>query len=103
MPTRPTRRSVLRALGAGVAQTLFQTQLNVAQLFAEHTGEPGKLDFSIKACSPNILHISIAPVNANPPEREPGVLDSIHETSLNVGKDFPQSISWGQHTIRVET
>ena len=90
LPIQPSRRSVLGGLGAGLAQTVFRTQLNAARLISELTGEPGKLDFRISAVSPTILHISIAPVHAKPPEREPGILESVHETALAVKEGFPR-------------
>jgi alpha-glucosidase/alpha-D-xyloside xylohydrolase len=65
------------------------------------TGKPGKLDFRIEARSQNILHISIAPVHAEPPIREIGVLDSTHEISLNTRKDLPLSVPWGRYTVRI--
>lgn len=102
MPHEPTRRVVLGVLGGAIAETLFQTQLHAASALASQTGQPGKLDFRISAVSQNILHISIAPVNAEPPEREPGILDNIHETSLTVAKDLPPTVPWGRYTIRIE-
>jgi alpha-glucosidase (family GH31 glycosyl hydrolase) len=101
MPIQPTRRSVLGGLGTALAQTLFQTQLHAAGLFAPETGEPGKLDFRIAAVSQSILHISIAPVHAQLPVRELGIIDGIHETSLTTGQP-PLSVPWGQHTLRIE-
>src|SRR5215472_4859458 len=101
MPTEPTRRSVLGGLGAGLVQTLFRAQLGAAGSLAVRTGKPGKLDFRIEAISQKILHISIAPVHAEPPIREIGVLDSTHEISLNARKDLPLSVPWGRYTIRI--
>src|SRR5215472_13064732 len=101
MPTEPTRRSVLGGLGAGLVQTLFRAQLGAAGSLAVRTGKPGKLDFRIEARSQKILHISIAPVHAEPPIREIGVLDSTHEIPLNARKDLPLSVPWGRYTIRI--
>lgn len=101
MPRQPTRRSVLGGIGAAVAQTLFRTQLHAAGSLAVETGEPGKLDFRIKSLSQRILHISIAPVGGEPPEREPGVLGSAHETLLDVRNGLPLSVRWGRYTIRI--
>lgn len=101
MSSQPTRRAVLGGLGAGLAQTLFRTRLHAAGLLAEPTGKPGQLDFRIKALSPKILHISIAPVHAEPPVRETGVLENVHEASLNVKRSLPVSVPWGRYAIRV--
>ena len=101
MPTQPTRRSVLGGLGAGLAQTLFRTQLHAAGTLAIQTGAPGKLDFRLRAVSQKILHISIAPVQAEPQEREPGVLDGIHETRLDVKTNPPLNVAWGRYAIRI--
>ena len=103
MLIQPNRRTVLRGLGVGLAQTLFHTQLEAAASLAPETGEPGKLDFRIRAVSEKILHISIAPVHAEPPEREPGIIESHQETSLSVSKDFPMSIPWGRYVIQIAT
>lgn len=103
MPTQPTRRSVLGGIGCGLAQTLFRTQLRAAGSLAVLTGEPGKLDFSLKALSQRILHIGIAPVHAEPPEREPGILDSKQENSLEVKKPLPLSVPWDRYTIRINS
>jgi len=92
---------VLGGLGAGLVQTLFRAQLGAAGSLAVRTGKPGKLDFRIEAISQKILHISIAPVHAEPPIREIGVLDSTHEISLNARKDLPLSVPWGRYTIRI--
>lgn len=102
MPIKPTRRSVLGGLGYGVAQTLFRAQLKAAQLMSEDTGKPGELDFRVSALSPKILHISIAPVHAVPPTREPGILESPREISLERKGRFPQTVPWGQHSIRID-
>src|SRR5215469_17028730 len=101
MPTEPNRRSVLGGLGAGLVQTLFRARLDAAGSLAVGTGKPGKLDFRIEARSQKILHISIAPVHAEPPLREIGVLDSTHEIPLNARKDLPLSVPWGRYTIRI--
>ena len=101
MPAQPDRRSVLGGLGAGLVQTLFRAQLDAATSLAVGTGKPGKLDFRIEARSQNILHISIAPVHAEPPIGEIGVLDSTHEISLNTRKDLPLSVPWGRYTVRI--
>ena len=101
-PTQPTRRSVLGILSAATAQTLFRTQLGAAASLAMQTGQPGELDFRIKAMSPKVLHISIAPVHAEPPRREPGVLDRSQEISRNVGRDLAQNVPWGRYTLRIQ-
>lgn len=101
MPTQHTRRSVLNRLGAGLALTLFRAQPGGARLLATQTGEPGKLDFRLEAISQKILHISIAPANAEPPEREPGILDNIHATPINVKNQLPLSVPWGRHSVRI--
>jgi len=102
MPAHPTRRSVLGGLGCGLAQTLFRAQLPAAGSLGKGTGEPGKLDFRLKAVSPQILHIAVAPVHAEPPDREPGVRDDLHEALLGVRKDLPLTVSWGRYTIRID-
>jgi alpha-glucosidase/alpha-D-xyloside xylohydrolase len=99
---QPSRRSVLGGLAIGLAQTVFHTQLNAAQSLSVQTGEPGKLDFHLRAVSSNILQISIAPVQAEPPEREPGIVESVHDVPLEFKDEFPSTTSWGRYTIRVE-
>jgi alpha-glucosidase (family GH31 glycosyl hydrolase) len=101
MAAQPTRRFVLGALGAGITQILFRTQLEVPGLLNDPTGEPGKLDFRLSAVSSKILHISIAPMHSSLPEREPGILESIQEAPLDVKKDLPSHLLWNRHTIRI--
>jgi len=103
MAAQPTRRLVLSGLGAGLAQTLFRTQFDVARLLPKPTGEPGKLDFRVSAVSSRILHISIAPVHSSLPGREPGILDSIQDVPLNIKEDLPSTLVWDRHTIRINT
>jgi alpha-glucosidase (family GH31 glycosyl hydrolase) len=102
MAIQATRRSVLGGLGAGLAQTIFHTQLIAARLMGAQTGEPGKLDFRISVVSSKILHISIAPVHAEPPEWEPGILKSTHEIPLAEKEGFPLTVPWERHTIRID-
>jgi alpha-glucosidase (family GH31 glycosyl hydrolase) len=99
---RPTRRYVLSGLGAGFAQTLFRTPLKAARLPGLQTGEPGKLDFRLGALSPKILHISIAPVHDDLPKREAGILDSTHESPLELKGDLSLTVPWDRHTIRID-
>jgi len=98
---QPNRRSVLSGLGAGLAHTIFYTQLNAARSLAEPTGTPGRLDFRIAAVSSTILHVSIAPVHAQPPEREFAVLESLHEVPLRIKGDLPASVPWNRSTISI--
>src|SRR4051812_35730545 len=100
-PSLLTRRFVLSGLGAGFAQTLFRTQLKAARLPGGQTGEPGKLDFRLSALSPKILHISIAPVHEEPPKREPGILDSTHESPFELKEDSSLTLHWDRHTILI--
>jgi alpha-glucosidase/alpha-D-xyloside xylohydrolase len=98
--THPTRRTVLGGLGVSLAQTIFHTRFDAAKLL-QKTGQPGKLDFRITAVSQRILHISIAPVHADPPRREPGILDSAQETPLDVSKGLPASAPWNRYVVRI--
>src|SRR3569833_2684382 len=102
LPIRPTRRSVLSGLGAGFAQTLFRAQLKAARFPGRQTGEPGRLDFRLGALSPKILHISIAPVHDDPPRRETGILDSTHESPLELKWDLSLTVPWDRQTIRID-
>ena len=103
MLNQPTRRSVLGGLGIGLARTVFDSQLSAAGLLAGPTGAPGKLNFRIAAVSSKILHISIAPVHAKPPEREFAVLESLHEVPLQAREDLPSTVPWDKHTIKIDT
>jgi alpha-glucosidase (family GH31 glycosyl hydrolase) len=99
--TSLTRRFVLSGLGAGLAQTLFRTQLEAARLPGGQTGDPGNLDFRVSALSPKILHISIAPVHEEPPKREPGILDNTHESPFELKEYSSLTVPWDVHTIRI--
>jgi alpha-glucosidase/alpha-D-xyloside xylohydrolase len=99
-PTHPTRRAMLGGLGAGLVQTVFRRQFDVAGPLTK-TGEPGRLDLRIAAVSQRILHISIAPVHAEPPERDPGILDSAREIPLDMSKNLPLTATWDRYTIRI--
>ena len=102
LPSQPTRRSVLGGLSAGLAQTVFHTQLKAARMIGEQTGRPGKLNFRLSALSPNILHISIAPVHAEPPSREPGILESTPEIPFEVTNEFHKTVPWNRNAIRID-
>ena len=88
---------MLGGLGAGLVQTVFRTQLRSSQLI----GEPGTLDFRISAISSKILHISIAPVHANPPEREPGVSTSTREIPFAIKNGSPLTLPWNRHAVHI--
>ncbi|MBS1803239.1 MAG: DUF5110 domain-containing protein [Acidobacteria bacterium] len=103
MIDHPTRRFVLSAMGAGIAQTIFHSQLSAAQSSTEQTGTAGKLDFRIKAIGTNMLHISIAPVHAEPPEREFAISETVHETALQVHSAPSSMVSWEKHKITIRT
>jgi len=103
MLNEPTRRSVLSALGAGLARTLFHTQLSAAGALAKQTGAPGKLDFRIATAGPNILHISIAPVHAEPPLREFAISETIRETAHQIQNPTSSKVSWGKHQIAIRS
>lgn len=97
-----TRRSMLGCLGAGLAQLLFERQILAAGAPGSLTGEPGKLDLKLTALTPEILRISIAPVDAVPPPRELGVVESNHETRLNPNDASSGSRTlWGKYRIQV--
>ena len=102
-PNRPNRRSVLGGLGAGLAQAVFRGQLNAVGVIGQQTGAPGKLDFRISSLTPRILHISIAPVHADPPQHEPGILDSAHEISIQVKENLHSRVPWNRHVIHIDT
>jgi alpha-glucosidase/alpha-D-xyloside xylohydrolase len=53
------------------------------------------------ALSQHVLHISIAPVAATPPERELGVVDSPREVPLLLKQEHTETVYWGSHTIRI--
>lgn len=101
MTPEPTRRSVLGALGAGITQLLFQKQLNASTALGVATAKPGKLDFSLAAMTPRVLHISIAPAVDKPPTRELGVIDNPHAAAL-AGSASTRPIAWGKYSLRVE-
>ena len=98
-----TRRSMLAGLGAGLAQTIFHAQVSSAHFLDERTGAPGKLNFGIKAAGSKILHISIAPVHADPPESEFAVLQDNHEIPLTHPHAPSSTLPWNGHTIKINT
>lgn len=106
MTAKLTRRSMLSylglsGLGAGLAQVLFQKQLMAASPLIAQTGKPGKLDLSLTAMTPQVLHIGIAPAAAPPSLRELGVVEHPHEAVL--GKEpAGDVVHWGKFLIRVE-
>jgi alpha-glucosidase/alpha-D-xyloside xylohydrolase len=102
MQAEITRRSVLAGFGAGLAQLLFHARLEAAGPLPVRSSEPGTLDLSLRAVSPQVLHISIAPAVAVPPEQEPGVVIHAHEISLHDGKQMVGTVQWGENTIRVD-
>ncbi|MGB7190196.1 MAG: TIM-barrel domain-containing protein [Acidobacteriaceae bacterium] len=101
MTVRMTRRSVLGGLGAGLAETLFVKQLSAAALLSAPAGEPGKLDLRLTAMTPRVLHIGIAPANAQPPTRELGIVEPRHEAALDAGS-AGSLVNWGKYRIRVD-
>lgn len=78
-----TRRSMLGCLGVGLAQLLFEKQIQAAGAPLSLTGQPATLNLRLTALTPEILGISIAPFDAVPPTRELGVVKSDHETQLD--------------------
>ena len=103
MLKQPTRRSVLGILVAGISRTIFHTQLRAARSLNGPTGRPGQLDFRIAAMSSNILHISIAPVHAEPPVRELAISERLHEIPLHRQDDASATVPWNEHKIRINT
>ena len=103
MPQQVSRRSLLAGCGAGLAQLLLVRRLPAAGLRNPLTGAPGDLDLSLAALSPRTLRISIAPVDAWPPEEELGVLAQPQAASL-LRKPVPTTtdLPWGTYRLRVE-
>ena len=98
-----SRRTVLGGCAAGLAQLLLTRRLPAATARNPLSGAPGALDLSLAALSPGALRISIAPVDAWPPEEELGVVARPEASSLlrersPVTTDLP----WGKYRIRVE-
>jgi alpha-glucosidase/alpha-D-xyloside xylohydrolase len=103
MPWRVSRRSLLRGCAAGLAELLLTRRLRAAAVRNPLSGAPGELDLSLTALSPGTLRISVAPVDAWPPEKDLGVLAQPQASSLlrrrnPVTTDLP----WGKLRIRVE-
>ena len=102
MTAEISRRSVLRGLGAGVAQLLLERRILAADIRAQ-TGAPGRLDLCLTSLSPEILRIGIAPVNAVPSGRELGVVEHADAISLERRKIAnDDSIPWGKYRIGVK-
>lgn len=102
MATHVSRRAILGGLGAGLAQLLLTRRIHAANLDSL-TGEPGQLDLTLEALSPNILRIAIAPVNAWEREPELGVIASSHVRPLLKKKNpANENLAWGKYRIAVE-
>jgi len=95
-----TRRSVLGALGAGVAELLLHRQIQAAMLTAV-TGEPGKLDLRVSSLSPRVLQIAIAPAIAPAPVLELGVVRQPHAVVLET-EAAEGTVTWGIYRVRLE-
>ena len=98
-----SRRSLLAGCAAGVAQFLLTRRIRAAGFIEPMTGAPGQLDVSLAALSPNILRISVAPVNAWPTEDELGVVAQPHPVSL-LRRAHPAAakVPWGKYQILLE-
>lgn len=98
-----SRRSLIGGLGAGMAQWLLTRRVAAAAVLDPLTGEPGQLDLTLAALSPNILRIAIAPVNAWPPEAELGIVEQPHAVSL-LRQPHPDqaALPWGSYRIAIE-
>jgi len=97
-----TRRSILGGAGASFAQLLLSRPLRAAARVNPGTAQPGSLDLSLTAITPEILRISIAPNNAPPAQHELGVLESNQAAPLEQGTiGSAATISWGRYSIRL--
>src|SRR5215469_14102156 len=98
-----SRRSLLGGGAAGLAELLLMRRLPAASVRNPLSGAPGELDLSLSALSPGTLRISIAPVNAWPPEEELGVVAQPEASSL-LRKAHPAAtdLPWGKYRISVE-
>lgn len=97
-----TRRSVLGGFGASLAQLLLRVPLRAETRSGSGTGEPGRLNLTLTALTPQILYICIAPVDAQPPTEELGVVASPHAVALSDPRiPGPGTVTWGQQSIRV--
>jgi alpha-glucosidase/alpha-D-xyloside xylohydrolase len=103
MPWPVSRRSLLGGCAAGLAELLFMRRLPAIGARSPLSGAPGELDLSLTALSPCTLRISIAPVNAWPPEEELGVVAQPQASSL-LRKANPAAtdLPWGKYRLRVE-
>jgi alpha-glucosidase (family GH31 glycosyl hydrolase) len=100
MREKPTRRSVLGGMGAGLAQMLFHGRLDAGSSHPVQSGEPGKLDLKLTAFTENVLRISIAPADAAPPVCELGIVDHPHEVALGTA-GTESRVYWGKYRIGV--
>src|SRR6185437_507127 len=98
-----SRRSLLGGCAGGLAELLLIRRLPAASVRNPLSGAPGGLDLSLAALSAGTLRISVAPVNAWPPEEELGVIArpaaaSLLQKANPVATDLP----WGKYRITVE-
>jgi alpha-glucosidase/alpha-D-xyloside xylohydrolase len=94
---------LLGGCAAGLAQLLLTRRLPAAVARNPLSGAPGELDLSLTALAPGTLRISVAPVDAWPPEEELGVVAQPEASSL-LRKRAPATtdLPWGKYRIKVE-
>lgn len=98
-----SRRSLLGGCAAGLAELLLIRRLPAASVRNPLSGAPGGLDLSLAALSAGTLRISVAPVNAWPPEEELGVIARPEAASLlQKANPVTTDLPWGKYRITVE-
>ena len=103
MAEHVSRRTVLFALGAGAGELLLERDMLAANVFGNNTGEPGLVNLTLTALGPGSLRIGIAPVNAQPPVGDLGVVEQSHPIRLEApGAPRTHTVDWGRYTIEVK-
>ena len=92
---------MLAGTAAAAAQLLFRGTIRAAtQQFAAN---PGRLDLTLTAMSPNTLRIGIAPVTSQAPEHELAFVDHTWSTPLEPSEPpRAKTLVWGRYTLRID-
>ena len=101
-----TRRALLGGAGAFSTQVLLSSRLlGSTGAFVPISGgpaaEPGALNLTLSALTPQILHISISPANDSPRLGELGVVDKPGTPLGGPGPVHRGTVAWGKYSVKV--
>ena len=102
-----TRRAVLAGASVASAQLILSRPMSAAGVFwgggsQELSAPPGLLTLSLTAMTANTLRIGIAPVTAEAPAQELGVMETVWPSPFDGPRPVrAHTVRWGKYTLRI--